>query len=448
MTDLINLDAERAVVGAVFSRPDAMAELADRLPPEAFGDRQCRWVYKAMLNLWNKSPRVPADYITVPAEIVTAMGGKSEAAVLEFVTGIATEYYPGYGLDAHTELILEMARRRTLAEQAAGLVKAAHDGEPDLDAALTTIRQRVEAFRPRSTDGESIAEQAAMVRDEALARWSGDLVDVLIPTGIASLDRMLNGGMRLHEFMVLAGRPGMGKSSVALHMARQCRALYVSLEMPWKLILNRLIAAVSGVPYRVGVTGIGSLDEQERWLWGSEQVERLPLTVTDKVRTTAEIQAEVVKHGYDLVIIDHLGRLADHFKGNVSSYERMSTLSWRCKEMTLRNDLAIIGLSQLNREVESRSGCTPFLSDLRESGRLEEDADHIALLYNRWYYASRGMGGLDAKADLDFIAGTNWERMVVQLAKNRNGETGGVEVGWEAKPMRLHDPDERWSNAA
>ncbi|MCC6315680.1 MAG: hypothetical protein IT337_16910 [Thermomicrobiales bacterium] len=438
------------MVGAVFSRPDAMAELADRLPPEAFGDRQCRWVYKAMLNLWNKSPRVPADYITVPAEIVTAMGGKSEAAVLEFVTGIATEYYPGYGLDAHTDLILEMARRRTLAEQAAGLVKAAHDGEPDLDAALTTLRQRVEAFRPVTADPLSLAEQMESFRELTLRKWSGEYVEKLATTGIKRFDRMMAGGLRGGQVMYLGARPSMGKTALMLRMASQSRSVFFSLEMPKEDLLNRLASTLAGVSFDIAMDPDLMIDVttrdtlRSRWLDASYEVQTWPLTIVDDVWDTAGMRRIVERMqqdgAVDAVYVDHVGIINDRIP-RASLYERTSEISHRIKRLAMDCRLPVVAATQLNREVENRPGCLPYMSDMRNAGELEEDAHVVALMFRRQYYVDKGMVKEDP--DQDWIHPTkgdpSWQKVSINLAKNRNGETGAIDLGWEPRAMRYHE---------
>lgn len=450
MSDLINLDAERAVVGAVFSRPDAMADLADRLPAEAFGDRQCRWVYKAMLSLWNKTPRVPADYITVPAEIVTAMGGKSETAVLDFVTGIATEYHPGYSLDAHVDLILEMARRRTLAEEASGLVKAAYDGEPDLDAALTTLRQRVDAFRPVTGDPLSLAEQMEAFRELTMRKWSGDFVERLTKTGIKRFDRMMAGGLRAGQVMYLGARPSMGKTALMLKMASQSRSIFFSLEMPKEDLLNRLASTLAGVSFSVAMDPDEMLDVtirdalRDRWLDASYEVQTWPLTIVDNVFDTVGMRRFVDQMRQsgevDGVYVDHVGIINDRIP-RASLYERTSEISHRIKRLAMDAKLPVVVAAQLNRDVESRPGCLPYMSDMRNAGELEEDAHVVALMYRRKYYVDKGM--VKESPEEDWIHPTkgdpSWQKVSINLAKNRNGEPGMIDLGWEPRAMRYHE---------
>lgn len=449
MNELIDYDAERSLLGAIFHQADTIAQVADWLPVEAFGDRRNRSIYAAILRLWSR--REPATMVTVPSELQAMKPSADRAAAGDYIRGLITEVDLSAVLYApyHGDVILAMARRRTIAEHGAELVKAAYGGAVDVDETTRRLRSAVDGFVRADDEPQTFAEQVAAYRETVLRRWSGELVDVILPTGIAGLDRCLSGGIRPGEFFVLAGRPGMGKSSVALHMAQRMRCLFVSLEMPAEMVTNRLIAATARVPYAVGVSTIGDIGQRERWLAASERVEAMPITVTDTIRTTGAIESEIERMrldgDVDAVVIDHVGRLADPFKASAPSYERMSALSWRCKELAMRAKVGVFGLSQLNREVEGRKGCIPVLSDLRESGRLEEDADHVALLYNRRYYSSRQMGSLEAKDDLDYITGTNWERLTIHVAKNRNGVHGTVDLGWEAQCMAVHETEERFA---
>jgi replicative DNA helicase len=166
------------------------------------------------------------------------------------------------------------------------------------------------------------------------------------------------------------------------------------------------------------------------------------VAVRDDLRTTGAIESflerAMAEQGAQSVVIDHVGLLADNH-GKASEYERVSRISWALKEMALRTGAAVIALSQLNRAVEHRPECIPFMSDLRESGRVEENADAVALLWRRAYYSAKGMTNPDH--DKDFIG--DLERVVVNLPKNRNGEPGGVELGWNGATMRFHEIDRR-----
>jgi replicative DNA helicase len=135
-----------------------------------------------------------------------------------------------------------------------------------------------------------------------------------------------------------------------------------------------------------------------------------------------------------------LTELADQFRAG-SDQERVGELAARCKRLAQRLGVTVVLLSQLNREAEGRSGCMPYLSDLRSSGRIEEVADVVSLLYRRSYYSNKGM--VDVNPTLDFFNETGFENVQVIVAKNRNGATGTLNLGWDPRPMRFVESWER-----
>lgn len=441
-----NHETEQALLGALIVDRDAIAAVAPFLTPAAFFDSRHRTIYGAMLWLWNR--RTPCDDTTLVDALVRynrfdGIGGHAYLAELQACSG-RTSHVAWYA-----DQLNGYAKRRAIIDWGAMVIAQAYRDDVDVDEAVRALRSAVAPFERRAQDAVVVGDEAPALRDRAEGLWSGEIVDTVVPTGIRDLDRALNGGIRPGEFFVLAGRPAMGKSAVALHKAKRMRCLFVSLEMPKDMVLNRLVCAEARVPYAVAVSPIGDVAQRQKFLAAIERVREFPMVLTDSIRTTGSIEATIERlrdNGpLDAVIIDHIGRLGDDFRAGTPAYERMSALSWRCKELAMRQQIAVIGLCQLNREVEGRRDCTPYLSDLRESGRIEEDADHVALLYNRHYYSSRKMGGLDEKPDLDFITGTNWERLTIHIAKNRNGVHGAIELGWEAQCMAVHETEERWT---
>lgn len=141
-----------------------------------------------------------------------------------------------------------------------------------------------------------------------------------------------------------------------------------------------------------------------------------------------------------MVYIDHLTELLDSFRHN-SEQEKVGELARRCKRLADQCDVAVVLLAQLNREAEGRTGFVPYMSDLRSSGQIEEVADAVALVYRRGYYSGRGM--LDKSQELDYLGNTGLEKAQVILAKNRNGPTGTLSLGWDPTPMRFYEEWER-----
>lgn len=452
---LVDFEAEQSVIGAILSRPDAMADVVDWLLPEWFSDARTRSVYAAMVRLWYE--RTPADVITVPAELVR-MGAKSEIAAMDFLNECEAVSPIGAYAEHYGEIVRRMAWRREIEQVGAELVRVAHaGGDVDTDDLIVSARRRIESFERTRATPATMREQIESLRDLSLRIWSGDYVDRVVSSGIRDLDRMLSGGFRGGEMIVLGAKQSMGKTATMLHIATaeqpydrndptkpRTRSpwLVFSLEMSETAINRRIIATEAGVPFETAMSPVGDVMTRDRWLEATERVETWPLKVIAQPRmTTGRIEAiaerELAEREVAGIMIDHLGLLNDSTTGR-SDYEKVSEISKRLKGMAMKLDLPVLVLHQLNREVERRSSCMPQMSDLRDSGKVAEDADVVALLFNRMYYVKREI--LEPNDDLDWIQigdVRNYHRIQLSVHKNRNGDTGTVNMGWEPKAMRL-----------
>jgi len=432
-----NLDAEQALVGSLLIDRDAMAQVHDWLPYEALHDGRCRLIYRAMRHLW--AERIPCDTVTLADMLnqhgkLDAIGGPAYLAELQALvpTSVHVVFY--------AETVLRYARQRAVMQTAAQLTKQAYEQDIDTEEAVRQLRESVSPFRVQPAANVSFPDLMAEARDTMMARWDGTLNETIVPTGVRDLDRLMAGGIRGGELFILAARPSMGKTALALRMLSAQPGVYISLEMPRLAIAQRLIVGQANVPYSVVASPIGDVAQRDAALFASEYLERASpiVAVRDDLRTTGAIEAflerAMAEQGAQSVVIDHIGLLADaHPKS--SEYERVSKISWSLKEMALRTGAAVIALSQLNRQVEQRAECIPFMSDLRESGRVEENADAVALMWRRAYYTAMGMVQPDFEKDRI----GDLERVVLNLAKNRNGEAGSVELGWSGPAMRFHE---------
>jgi replicative DNA helicase len=434
-------DAEQALLGSLLIDRDAIAGVVESLKPEAFFLSANATIYRAMLGLW--AVRRPCDLVTLSA-LLASRGKLDEVGGAAYLSALMASVPTAVHLHHYADIVNEHARRRALIDAGSMMVATGYAkvAEPDYDRMMVDARSSISAFDPldRPAD-EQVDALIDNLRQTTFKRWSGDYVDDTTPSGIEQIDRLTGGGMRRRELWVIAARPSMGKSALMLHMARRTRALIFSLEMPTEQVLNRMICAEAGVPYQVAYQQVGDLDQRNRWLAASERLEKLTGMIVDKPgMTTARIEAitsrAIAEHGINAVYIDHLNYLNDQFRYS-NEQEKTGELVRRCKQIANVCDVPVVLISQLNREAESREGCMPRMSDLRSSGRIEEDADFVGLLYRRLYYVNKGM--IDAKVDLDWVTASNWQKVQLMVAKNRNGETGTAWLGWEAASMRFHE---------
>ena len=435
-----SIEAEQAVLGAILIQPDIIATLPEQLTPDAFFHGPHGTIFAAMRALF-QAKRVP-DYTTL-VDLLQARGKLDEvgglAAISSLLSSVVTAVYVG----EYVDIVLRDARKRSLINAATDLVQLGYratEAEPDYDAVLTTVRSKIAAFDAHASATGGIAEHVDSLEEQTLRRWSGDLEDDVVPTGIPSVDALASGGMRAGELWVLAARPSMGKTALMLHMARRCRSLVCSLEMTAQAVTNRLISTEAGVPYDLAMRRMGDLTARNRWLEAAAMIRSLPMTIVDATSTTSRIEALAHRlkadQGLDAIFIDHLDHLSDRIRTD-SPYERASELIMRCKQLAMATGVPVLVLSQLNRAAEERPTCLPQLSDIRSSGRIEEFADVVGLMFRRRYYVERGR--LDATTE-DYVSLTsNQERVQVDIAKNRNGQIGLALMGWEPKAMRFHE---------
>ena len=435
-----NIEAERAALGAMLLNPDVLATITDRLTPDAFFHGAHGTIFAAMQALF-RVRRVP-DFTTL-TDLLEARGKLDQvggaAYIASLMSAVATWVYVG----EYVDIVLRDARKRALIDAAADLVTVGYrktEDEPDYDAALKQVRERIAVFEPGSVTAASVQDHVDALEDVTLRRWAGELQDDVVATGIPSVDHLAAGGMRSKELWILAARPSMGKTAMMLHIARRCRSLIFSLEMSAAAVTNRLISTEAGIPFDTAMREVGDLGARNRWLEAAQRIRSLPITIIDASSTTASIETTARKlkadQGLDAIFIDHLDHLADRMRTQ-NEYERASELARRCKGIAMATDLPVMVLSQLNRAAEERPTCLPQLSDIRTSGRIEEYADVVGLMFRRRYYVARQK--LDAGPE-DYVSpASNLERVQIDIAKNRNGEIGLALMGWEPRAMRFHE---------
>ena len=254
-----------------------------------------------------------------------------------------------------------------------------------------------------------------------------------ISTGIRKIDNVMN-GLQKKDFIVFGARPSIGKTALSLELIKNIKenVLYIQLDMSAAAMGQRLIANLTGIEN--GKIARAKLNEQEVDKVIKAQLQlmkkenlflyEVPAITLNEIRLKAkEIQ---IKHGLDVIVIDHIGKIKPTTKG--SRYEQMSTISNGLKSLAKELNVALVGLCQLSRAVEQRSDKIPCLSDLRDTGSIEEDADTIGLLFREGYYKAREEG-TDIQDDI----------LEINFAKNRNGRTGAIELKYNLPTQRLFE---------
>lgn len=428
-----NIEAEQAVLGALLIDPTAIVRVAATLQPADFSRPGHARVYSAVLALYARHAAI--DFVTLVAELdragaLEAVGGAGYLTALIERTPIAThiEHYAG--------VVERKAVQRRLIEAAGQIARVAYDDSADtieetIDQAESALFQAVGERRRNDLqplqalldDYFERIEEIQAQRERALG----------VRTGFADLDRLL-GGLHPSDLCVVAGRPGMGKTSwllsVAHHVAMKdggTVALF-SLEMSGEQLVQRLIASETGIASHKLRVGEISYDETELVMRAIGRLTPMPLYIDDTPGITPfELRNKVRRlageRGVSLVIVDYL-QLMHGGRSSENRVQEISLISRSLKGLAREVRVPVIAASQLSRAVESRADRRPQLSDLRESGSIEQDSDMVLFLYRDVVY--------HADSEKKNLAEVN-------VAKHRHGPTGTVELLFVPHETRFRD---------
>lgn len=411
--------AEQAVLGSLLIDPDAYHAVAGVLTADMFYRPQHREIYKAISGLCGRME--PADIITVPA----AMGNTSEE-VTRYLMDLIDAPESSVYATSYAGIVAEKAARRRLIDAAREIAKAAYDESTPTDSVYAQAEVTLlDAYSGGATNPVHAPQgYVSTYVDEFMRRAEGQPVATGVKTGFVDLDRLLIELEAPHQY-ILAGRPGMGKSSLALGIIQDAvfrqhkRVLLFSLEMSERQIMRRLVAMMTGIPVRaLREEWRLSPHEQARVLNAGGEISesRLYIDASPGIRP-ADIRQRAtrayIEHGIDLIVIDHM-HIMQPDKQTANRVMDLGSISQSLADTYKTLNVAGLTLAQLSRGVEARASKVPILSDLRESGQIEENAYGVMFLYREGYYDDSAPQG-PAK---------------VILAKHRDGETGQVDLFW------------------
>ncbi|MFJ3673785.1 replicative DNA helicase [Streptomyces sp. NPDC090106] len=427
-----DLYAEQSVLGGMLLSLDAIGEVSEVLKPADFYRPVHETIYDAILAVYAKGD--PADPLTVAAELtrrgeINKVGGAPylHTLVQTVPTAANAEYY--------AEIVREKAVLRRLTEASTRIAQLAYSGEGDLDDIVATAHTELQAAveaRSGSSTGSSAASIIERVIDD-LGSDSGDAITG-VPTGFTDLDSLTK-GFQPGQLIVLAARPAVGKSTLALDFARAASikhdlsTAFFSLEMGEKEIGMRLLSAEA----RVGLHHLrgGTLTDEDWTRMGRRMgdIGQARLHVDDSPGLSlAEIRTRTNRlartKGLDLVIVDYLQLMTPASRRGATRQEEVAAMSRGLKLMAKTLGVPVIALSQLNRGPEQRTDKKPQVSDLRESGAIEQDADMVILLHRDDAYEKE----TPRAGEADIIVG-----------KHRNGPTATVTVAFQGHYSRFVD---------
>ncbi len=429
-----DLDAEQSVLGGMLLSKDAIADVVEVLKAADFYRPAHETIYTAILDLYARGE--PADPITLAAELtkrgeITRVGGAAylHTLVNAVPTAANAEYY--------AEIVHERAVLRRLVEAGTRITQMGYAADGDVDEIVNRAQAEIYAVTEQRTSEDylplSEIMEGALDEIEAIGSRSGQMTGV--PTGFTDLDALTN-GLHPGQMIVVAARPAMGKSTLALDFARSCSiqyglpSVFFSLEMGRNEIAMRLLSAEARVALHHMRSGNMTDDDWTRLARRMPEVSAGPLYIDDSPNLSMmEIRAKCrrLKQRNDLrlIVIDYLQLMqSGGSRRPESRQQEVSEMSRNLKLLAKELEVPVIALSQLNRGPEQRTDKKPMVSDLRESGSIEQDADMVILLHREDAYEKESPRAGEA----DLI-----------VAKHRNGPTATITVAFQGHYSRFVD---------
>ena len=421
-----NLEAERAVLGSILLLPEVFDEVALVVHPSDFASEANRTIYEHLLAMHDAGKRVDPMLLVESlrsAEQYEKVGGAAYLAEIgrQVPTAAHAEYY------AH--IVADRSVLRSLIHAGTEIVHDAYEPEFDTREKLSRAEEKIFAILENrgSGDPRAIKEVLSDALDRIDARIGDDRTGGL-ETGFIDLDR-LTGGLQQSELVILAARPSMGKTALAINIAEHITTqlsqpvLFVSLEMSSIELVDRLLCSIAEVDGSKLRNGTISQAERKKLVKVTSELSRAPLYIDDSPsRNMTEIAANARRQkrreGLGLVVIDYL-QLIQPENPRDPRQEQVANIARRLKGLARELEVPVLCLAQLNRQVEATRDNKPQLSHLRESGAIEQDADVVMFVHREEYYASSESERDEHRGEADLL-----------IRKQRNGPTGDVKLTW------------------
>lgn len=436
-----NIEAEQAVLGAVFLEPEAMSTAAEFLLPEDFYRASHQRIFEVMLSLADRGE--PIDLVTV----TTALSNNKvleEVGGVSYLSDIANSVPTAANISYYTKIVSEKSTLRNLIRTATNIVTSGYEEEDSVEDVLNSAEKDILEVSQSKSSGafKSIKDVLIDVYDniEELHNNEGGVTG--IPTGYRDLDNITSGFQR-NDLIIIAARPSMGKTAFALNIAQNVavhteeNVAIFSLEMGADQLVSRMLCAEGNIDAQRLRTGHMEADDWNKLTMAMGSLSNAGIYIDDTpgVRVS-EIRSKCRRlkqeHGLGMILIDYLQLIQGSANSKENRQQEVSEISRSLKGLARELNVPLIALSQLSRGVESRQDKRPMMSDLRESGSIEQDADIVGFLYRDDYY--------DQESE-------NQNIIEIILAKQRNGPVGTVSLAFVKEYNKFVDLDYRYSDA-
>ncbi|MAO32501.1 MAG: replicative DNA helicase [Crocinitomicaceae bacterium] len=423
------VDVEQTVLGALMLEKNAISKAIDILKPESFYDPKHQYIYSAIRELFASTN--PVDLITVTSYLKKE-GDLQAAGGASYISQLTSRVASSANIEFHSRIIAEKHIKRELIRMSSEVIQESYDDTQDVFDVLSNAEGSLFKIAENNT-GKQVQNMQSVVREaiEEIEKASKNSDGISgIPTGFMDLDKITS-GFQKSDMIVLAGRPAMGKTAFVLSMARNTAVdhgkavAFFSLEMSSVQLVKRLIASEARLDADKLRKGNLREDEYQQLHTRISKLAEAPIFIDDTAGLSifdlrAKCRRLKMQHNIEMVVIDYLQLMsAKDGKGSGNREQEISTISRSIKEIAKELNIPIIALAQLSRSVETRGGDKrPILSDLRESGAIEQDADIVGFLYRPEYY------GFTTDEDNNSNHGIG----EVIIAKHRNGSTGNIKL--------------------
>ena len=425
-----NVEAEQAVLGCVINNLDSLIEVHNILKRHDFYVDKHKKIYEIVLSMLNRNMGI--DLVTVLEEI-KKKGLIEQCGGVTYVTELATTFISSSNVEAYAKIVKEKSDRRRLIKTSRDLLERAFNDESIQEIVDKTEEDLYKVSISNNAgdifSADEVVEQSLLALEERY-RNGGKIVGVT--TGFKEIDD-LTSGLKKTDFTVIAARPSMGKTALALNIgqaaSKHSNVAIFSLEMPKNQLMDRMLSAKCLVDFSKITVGNLQDNEFEKISMGASDLMTRNLFIDDTSSLLTDIKAKCRKlklqKGLDVVIIDYLQLIRTNLNTNNREQE-VSYISREIKALAKELEISVIALSQLSRAPEQRADHRPILSDLRESGSIEQDADVIHFLYRDEYYNKES----EDKNIAELIT-----------AKNRNGMVKTTKLAWLGQYQRFGSLD-------
>ncbi len=428
-----NIEAEQSVLGAMLIKKEAITQAQELLRPDDFYREAHRIVFETMLELAGDNEAV--DLVTLTEalrkkEMLEKVGG------ISFITALANYVPTAANIVYHAQIVKEKSELRHLIDAATEIASAAYEATDDVKDIMDDAEKKILAVAANQTGGAFEPIRNIVIdtvgRVETLYENQGGLTG--ISTGFRDLDRDTS-GLQKSDLILVAARPSMGKTAFTLNIATYAAlhghtVAFFSLEMSKEQLVQRMLCSEGGIDSQRLRTGQLEDADWDRLINTADRISKASIYIDDTaginvmdLRSKARrLKAE---HGLDLIVIDYLQLMQGRARSSSDNRQQeISEISRSLKALARELDVPVVALSQLSRSVESRTVKKPMLSDLRESGSLEQDADIVMFLYREDYY--------DQETERKNIT-------EVIIAKHRNGPIGTIELFFQKEFTKFRD---------